>query len=369
MNNLFFKTISLCLLLLCSNITYADRIRDLTTVQGLQENQLIGYGLIVGLDGTGDETRQSPIASQSMAKMLSKLGITTSLESNNMRLQNIASVMVTATIPSFSHKGQKIDVLVSSLGNAKSLNGGTLLMTPLKGIDNKIYAMAQGNIVIHDTTYLQPKNIFFKQLQHFNGGIINQGAIIESELKTDFGKHGIINLQLNEEDFSMSQRISDKINLYYPDTAIPLDARTVQLTTTENRAVQIRMLANIQNIEINIPIQDAKVVVNSKTGSIVINHDVQLGNCAIAHGKLSVVIEKKEISLHNFDDLLLNQDQISKKKQPLISINKTVQLRNDNNLNNIIQALTTLGAQPTELMSILQSMKDAGCLHAKLEII
>ncbi|XRX42813.1 MAG: flagellar basal body P-ring protein FlgI [Buchnera aphidicola (Eriosoma harunire)] len=365
--NVFFKK-CICIFILCitSTIVHAERIRDLTTVQGLQENKLIGYGLIVGLDGTGDETRQSPMTGQTTMNMLYKLGITTTPDIN-IRLKNVAAVMVTATLPPFHHIGQKIDVMVSSIGNAKSLNGGTLLMTPLKGHDNKIYAIAQGNILIKDS--INTSQLFINNLrnpQHVNGGIVHEGASINVESQNSFGKDGIINLQLNEENFNLIQIISDNINIQYPDTAIPLDARTIQLSTPDDRTTQIRMLSNIQNIEINIPIQDARVIINAKTGSIVINHDVKLGNCAISQGKLSVVIERnKTLPTNN------NQQNNSNSINTNISSSNTENQRDisdNHNLNNIMHALTSLGVKPSELILILQSMKNAGCLRAKLEI-
>ncbi|CAL4322810.1 Flagellar P-ring protein [Buchnera aphidicola (Eriosoma grossulariae)] len=369
MRNLFLKSFVSLLILFYSSITYADRIRDLTTIQGLQEKKLIGYGLIIGLNGTGDELNQSPLTSQAITNMLFKLGIATSNESNT-RLKNTASVIVTATLPPFIHKGQKIDILVSSLGNAKSINKGRLLMTSLKGNDNITYALAQGQVSCNETDDLEAKNVFLRPFQNMNGGTIRQGAVIDVESNTNFGDNGIIDLQLNEEDFSLSQNISDSINIKYPDTAIPLDSRTVQLSTPENRAAQIRMLSNIQNIDINIPIQDAKIVINSKTGSIVINHDVTLGNCAISHGNFSIVIEKDELLLHKNKNVTNNQTwQSPEENNESIPDNQTIKRNQKNNLNNIIRALNSLGAKPYELILILQSMKDAGCLHAKLEII
>lgn len=368
-----FKIISLlkfiiCILISFYSFAHAEKIRDLTTIEGIRDNQLIGYGLIVGLDGTGDQSAQAPFTNQSLYNMLSQLGVTIPPDTN-MHLKNVAAVIVTAKLPPFSHTGEKIDVVVSSMGNAKSLKGGTLLMTPLKGADNQIYAIAQGNILVSEKIDSQKKNnsIIFHQV---NSGRINHGATIEKEINTDFGKKKIINLQLNEEDFSIAQKISDMINIKYPDTAIAINSKTVQLNTYANNTIQVHMLSNIQNIDIAMPSQEAKVIVNPRTGSVVMNKEVRLGTCIISHKNLSVIINNI-INKKNHLSLLhsLSNDQSNLLK----NINNKNYLENEtlNNesLNNIVRALNSLGTKPDELISILQSMKNAGCLHAKLEII
>ncbi|QCI24979.1 flagellar basal body P-ring protein FlgI [Buchnera aphidicola (Rhopalosiphum padi)] len=368
------KTISLlkfiiCILISLCSFTYAEKIRDLTSVEGIRDNQLIGYGLIVGLDGTGDQSTQTPFTNQSLHNMLSQLGVTIPPDTN-MHLKNVAAVIVTANLPPFSHTGEQIDVVVSSMGDAKSLKGGTLLMTPLKGTDNQIYAIAQGNILVSEKNNSQKKNnsIFSKQV---NSGRINHGATIEREINTDFGKNKIINLQLNEEDFSIAQKISDMINIKYPDTATALNSKTVQLNTYANNTIQVHMLSNIQNIDISMPSQEAKVIVNPRTGSIVINQEVKLGTCIVSHGDLSILIEKKEEQ--NIDSSFLNTLIKNKKENFLENITNSNYINNNSfknkSLNNIVRVLNSLGTKPDELISILQLMKNAGCLHAKLEIV
>ncbi|MBZ2279412.1 flagellar basal body P-ring protein FlgI, partial [Buchnera aphidicola] len=189
----------------------ADKIRDLTSVQGVRDNQLIGYGLVVGLDGTGDQSMQSPYTHQALNNMLSHFGISVPLNAT-INLKNIAAVVVTAKLPPFSHTGEKIDIAVSSIGNSHSLKGGILLMTPLRGVDNQIYAIAQGNILVSENTDSEKKRRFFYS-SIVNSGRINNGAIIEREIHNNFGKHNTINLQLNEENFGLAQRISDVINI------------------------------------------------------------------------------------------------------------------------------------------------------------
>ncbi|MFS2224018.1 flagellar basal body P-ring protein FlgI [Pantoea sp. B65] len=357
------------LLLTVSSLASADRIRDLTTVQGVRDNSLIGYGLVVGLDGTGDQTTQTPFTTQSLSNMLSQLGITVPA-GTNMQLKNVAAVMLTAKLPAFGRQGQQIDVVVSSMGNAKSLRGGTLLMTPLKGVDNQIYALAQGNILVGGAGASAGGSSV--QVNQLNGGRITGGATIERELPTTFGTANVINLQLNEEDFTMAQRISDAINSRGGfGSAQALDARTVQVRTSANNSTQVRLLSEIQNIEVSIPIQDAKVIINSRTGSVVMNREVTLNTCAIAQGNLSVTVNQSQnvsqpnTPLAGGQTVVTPQTQIDLRQEggALQRVNASA------NLNNVVRALNALGATPMDLMSILQSMQSAGCLRAKLEII
>ncbi|MCW7550182.1 flagellar basal body P-ring protein FlgI [Photorhabdus sp. APURE] len=365
----FAVSLLLVLLALVTTTASAERIRDLTTVQGVRENALIGYGLVVGLDGTGDQTTQTPFTTQSLSNMLSQLGITVP-PGTNMQLKNVAAVMVTAKLPPFGRAGQNIDVVVSSLGNAKSLRGGTLLMTPLKGVDNQVYALAQGNILVGGAgASAGGSSVKVNQLA---GGRISNGAVIERELTTQFGENGTLNLQLNNEDFSLAQQISDTINRAgRTGTATPLDARTVQLRMPRDKSEQVKFLSHVQNLTVRVDVGDAKVIINSRTGSVVMNRNVMLDSCAVAQGNLSVIVD--------------NQVVVSQPNTPLaggstvVTRNPAVAVREQNgalqqvnasaNLSHVIQALNALGATPNDLMSILQAMESAGCLRAKLEII
>ncbi|SUX74353.1 flagellar basal body P-ring protein [Citrobacter freundii] len=222
-----FKSLVGMVLVLITTFAHADRIRDLTSVQGVRENSLIGYGLVVGLDGTGDQTTQTPFTTQTLNNMLSQLGITVPT-GTNMQLKNVAAVMVTAQFPAFGRQGQTIDVVVSSMGNAKSLRGGTLLMTPLKGVDSQVYALAQGNILVGGAGAAAGGSSV--QVNQLNGGRITNGATIERELPSQFGGGNTINLQLNNEDFTMAQQITDTINRSRGfGSATALDARTIQV--------------------------------------------------------------------------------------------------------------------------------------------
>lgn len=364
-----FKSLVGIALVLVATFAQAERIRDLTSVQGVRTNSLLGYGLVVGLDGTGDQTTQTPFTTQSLSNMLSQMGITVPA-GTNMQLKNVAAVMVTAQFPAFARQGQTIDVVVSSMGNAKSLRGGTLLMTPLKGVDSQVYALAQGNVLVGGAgASAGGSSVTVNQL---NGGRITGGAVVERELPTQFGAANTINLQLNQEDFTLAQQITDTINRSSGyGNATALDARTVQIRVPAGNSSQVRLLANIQNLEVGVAPQDAKVVINSRTGSVVMNREVTLDTCAVAQGNLSVTVNRQanvsqpDTPFGGGQTVVTPQTQIDVRQ----SGGSLQSVRSSANLNNVVRALNALGATPIDLMSILQSMQSAGCLRAKLEII
>ncbi|MEW5495229.1 flagellar basal body P-ring protein FlgI [Enterobacter cloacae] len=366
---LFFLSILLYgMTLAVPKVVHAERIRDLAAVQGVRSNSLMGYGLIVGLDGTGDQTMQAPFTGQSLNNMLSQLGITVP-PGTNMQLKNIAAVMVTAELPPFARPGDKLDIVVSSVGNAKSLRGGTLLMTPLKGADNQIYAIAQGNILISGAGAQAGGSRV--QVNQLNGGRISGGATVEREVPNDFATQNIVRLQLNETDFSLAQQISDAINQRYSGgAALPEDARTVRLFAPPDGPSRVRFLADIQDIPLRVNVQDAKVIVNSRTGSVVMNRHVSLDACAVAHGSLTVevmqnnIISQPDTPFGGGETVVVPQTDISVRD----SGGSLQHVRSSTDLNAVIRALNSLGATPNELMSVLQAMKSAGCLRAKLEV-
>ncbi len=364
-----FKYLAGIALVLVATIAQAERIRDLTSVQGVRQNSLIGYGLVVGLDGTGDQTTQTPFTTQSLNNMLSQMGITVPA-GTNMQLKNVAAVMVTAQFPAFARQGQTIDVVVSSMGNAKSLRGGTLIMTPLKGVDNQVYALAQGNVLVGGAGAAAGGSSV--QVNQLNGGRITGGAVVERELPSQFGSGNTINLQLNQEDFTLAQQITDTINRARGyGSASALDARTIQIRVPSGNSSQVRFLADIQNMEVGVTPQDAKVVINSRTGSVVMNREVTLDSCAVAQGNLSVTVNRQanvsqpDTPFGGGETVVTPQTQIDLRQ----SGGSLQSVRSSANLNNVVRALNALGATPIDLMSILQSMQSAGCLRAKLEII
>lgn len=277
--------------------------------------------------------------------------------------------MVTAKMPAFSRAGQAIDVVVSSMGNAKSIRGGTLLMTPMKGVDNQVYALAQGNVLVGGAgASAGGSSVTVNQV---SGGRITGGATIERELPSTFGTEGVINLQLNDEDFNLAQQVSDAINRQGMGTASALDSRNIQVIVPRGNTSQVRILAQIQNIEVNVGPMDAKVIINSRTGSVVMNRDVTLDSCAVAQGNLSVVVDRQnDVSQPNTP---FGGGQTVVTPNTNISVRQSggsiQQVRSSASLNNVVRTLNALGATPIDLMSILQAMKTAGCLRADLEII
>ncbi len=347
----------------------AERIKDLASVQGVRENQLLGYGLVVGLDGSGDQTTQTPFTVQSIVTMLAQMGVTLP-PGTSLQLKNVAAVTVTASLPPFSRPGQTIDVTVSSIGNAKSLRGGTLVMTPLKGADGQVYAMAQGNLVVSGAGAAAggSKTV----VNHLDVGRIPNGATVERAVPTNLGQGEFIFLQLNTADFTTAARMADVINSDIA-TEIPaasaLDARTVQVTAPGGNA-RVQFLARIENLEVDAAAGGAKVIINARTGSVVMNQNVMLADCAVAHGNLTVVISaENEISQPN----PLAGGQTAAVTNATIDIKAApgnlLHLKRGVSLGDVVKALNSIGATPQDLLAILQAMRTAGALRAELEII
>ncbi|MBI1173843.1 MAG: flagellar basal body P-ring protein FlgI [Sideroxydans sp.] len=348
---------------------HAERIKDLASIQGVRDNQLIGYGLVVGLDGSGDQTTQTPFTVQSVISMLTQMGINLPA-ATSLQLKNVAAVMVTATLPPFSHPGQTIDVTASSIGNAKSLNGGTLLMTPLKGADGQVYAMAQGNLLVGGVGASAGGSQV--QVNHLSVGRVPAGATVERAVSTALGQGGYINLELNDMDFTTATRIADAINhtLSSDGTiASAVDGRTIQVQAPPGSA-RVEFLSRIENLQIDPAEGAAKVIINARTGSVVMNQNVTLDNCAVAHGNLTVVISTEEkVSQPN----ALSKGKTEKTTQSNIDIKadkgSLIELKKGVSLNEVVQALNSVGATPQDMLAILQAMKSAGALRADLEII
>ena len=347
----------------------ADRIKDLGSFQGVRENQLVGYGLVVGLDGTGDQVRQTPFTQQSLTNMLSQLGVTVP-QGTNMQVKNVAAVMVTTTLPAFARPGQTLDVVVSSMGNAKSLRGGTLLMTPLKGANGQVYAIAQGNILVGGAGAQAGGSSV--QVNQLNGGIISGGAIVERSVPTQYANDGRIRLELNMTDFGAAQAVVSALNKQFgPQTAQALDARVIELRGPTDPSAQTAFLSQVENLPVRLPPAKAKVVINARTGSVVMNRTVTIDEAAIAYGNLSVVISQ------NLD---VNQPNTPfGGGQTVVTPSTDIELRSDQgsvqhmrtsaNLAEVVNALNALGATPQDLLAILQNLKSAGALRAELEII
>lgn len=365
----FLKSVAIAVLLLAMPLAHAERIKDLASIQGVRENQLLGYGLVVGLDGSGDQVRQAPFTQQSLTNMLSQLGITIP-QGSNMQLKNVAAVMVTTRLPAFARPGQSLDVVVSSLGNAKSLRGGTLLMTPLKGANGQVYAMAQGNLLVGGAGAESGGSSV--QVNQLNGGTIPRGAIVEQGVPTTYIYDGAMTLELNHTDFGTAQNMAAAINQRFGvGTAIAEDGRVIRVNTPMDQSAQAAFLSQIENLQVKVPPARAKVVINARTGSVVMNRTVTIDEAAIAYGNLSVIISKGAD---------VNQpDTPFAGGQTVVTDRTDIEMRSEGgslqrvstsaNLADVVRALNSLGASPQDLLSILQNLKSAGALRADLEVI
>jgi flagellar P-ring protein FlgI len=345
----------------------AERIKDISNIQGVRSNQLIGYGLVVGLDGTGDQTTQTPFTVQSIISMMTQMGINLP-QGTNLQLKNVAAVMVTSSLPPFAQPGQTLDVTVSSMGNAKSLRGGTLLMTPLKGADGQIYAMSQGNLVVGGVG--ASANGSQTQINHLSVGRISDGATVERALPNTLASQSTIKLELKENDFSTANNVVDAINKRFgAQSAYAEDGRVVQVRPPEGMN-RIQFLANLETINVALAATPAKIIMNARTGSVVMNKAVTLDSCAVSHGNLSVVINTSPVisqpgAFANGQTISTAVSEININKEP----GKVVKLNNGANLSDVVKALNAIGTTPQDLLAILQAMKAAGALNAELEII
>jgi flagellar P-ring protein precursor FlgI len=346
----------------------AERIRDLATVQGVRGNQLIGYGLVVGLDGSGDQTTQTPFTVQSLQSMLTQLGITLP-PGTNPQLKNVAAVMVTAELPSFARPGQPLDVTVSSLGNARSLRGGTLLMTPLKGADGQIYAVAQGNVLVAGAGASQGGSKV--QVNHLAAGRVPDGATVERAVASPFLQGDTISLELNATDFSTAQAVTDAINTDMGEgTAHALDGRVIDVKAPSDPDRRVRFMAQLENLQVAQVEPTAHVIVNARTGSIAMNRTVSLEPAAIAHGNLSVTITSTPV-VSQPGPLASGQTTVVEKTDIQLKQDGGVlmKLPKATSLADLVKALNSLGANPADLVAILQALKAAGALRADLEVI
>jgi flagellar P-ring protein precursor FlgI len=346
----------------------AERIKDLATIQGVRANQLIGYGLVVGLDGTGDMTTQTPFTVQSISSMLNQMGVT--LPSGvNPQLKNVAAVMVTTMLPAFAKPGQPVDVTVSSMGNAKSLRGGTLLLTPLKGADGQVYAIAQGNLVIAGAGASAAGSK--AQVNQLNAGRIPNGATVERAVASPFGAGDIVTLELQTGDFGTARRMARAIDARFGEgTANAVDARMVQVRAPEQTNARVGFMAELEAIELEAAQAPAKVIINARTGSIVMNRAVTLEPCAVAHGSLSVSISS-ETTVSQPNALSGGQTTTTQKADVQIKQEGGAMVAMDAGakLADVVKALNALGANPQDLLAILQAMKASGALRAELEVI
>lgn len=357
------------LVLVPSCSAHAERIKDLTSLAGVRSNQLVGYGLLVGLDGTGDQTSQTPFTIQSLKAMLSRYGITVPPDVNP-QVKNVAAVMVHADLPAFAKPGQNIDITVSSLGNAKSLRGGSLLMTPLRGADGEVYAIAQGNLVVGGFG-VDGADGSRVSVNVPSVGRIPGGASVERAVATPFAQGDVIVLNLNQQDFTTAQRVAEAINAAVgPETAAPMDSVSIKVNAPMNLTQRVGFVSFLENLEVNPGEAAARVIVNSRTGTIVIGSHVRVSPAAVTHGSLTVSISSNPI---------VSQPAPLSEGETVVVPRTNINVQQDDStmflfdtgvsLDEIVQAVNQVGAAPGDLIAILEALKQVGALRAELIII
>ena len=364
--------VGLALIFFISGSAEAARIKDLSGIKGVRSNQLIGFGLVIGLTKTGDSAVNVFFSIQAIASMLKKLGVTIPSDRiGQLQFKNIATVIVTADLPAFAKHGDSIDVTVSSLGDAKSLQGGTLLMTPLKGTDNNTYAVAQGPISIGGFSVQGAARGV--QKNHLTVGRISNGGLVEKEIKSNFNIKDEIILALKKTDFTTASRITKAINNDMKDeVATMLDGRTVRIQIPKfymNNASDL--VTKIESIEV-APDTEAKVIIDERTGTVVMGENVRISSVAVAHGALFVQIKEEPVvsqppalASETAETVVLPRTRISvgEGEDKLLVIPKSV------SLGDVVQGLNSIGVTPRDLIAILQAIKSSGALHARLELI
>jgi flagellar P-ring protein precursor FlgI len=356
-------------LVLSATPVRAERVKDLASVSGVRTNQLVGYGLVVGLDGTGDQTSQAPFTIQSIKNMLAQFGVTVPPESNP-QLKNVAAVTVHAELPPFSKPGQTIDVSVSSIGNAGSLRGGTLLLAPLRGADGEVYAMAQGSLIVSGFG-VSGRDGSRIAVNVPSGGRIPGGATVEREVRSNFAMGQTVTLNLNSPDFTTATRLAEGINrMLGAGTAAAIDAVSVQVLAPADPSQRIAYVSTLEQLEIQPGEAPARVIINSRTGTVVIGSNVRVLPAAVSHGSLSVTItERTEVNQPNAFgtgqtvEVPRSEIEIDQPKARMFKFEAGV------NLDAIVDAVNRVGAAPGDLVAILEALKQAGALRAELIVI
>jgi flagellar P-ring protein precursor FlgI len=364
----YLQALLLSLAVILAPVANAARIKEVASVAGVRSNPLTGYGLVVGLDGTGDQTTQAPFTGQSLQAMLQQFGVILP-QGVTMQPRNIAAVMVTASLPPFAQPGQQLDINVSSIGNAKSLRGGTLIATPLRGADGQVYAIAQGNLVVGGAGASAGGSKV--QINHLSAGRIPSGALVERSVPTPLAQGDSIQLDLNSSDFATARAVAQAINKAKGNgTAQALDGRVVRVRAPVAPDDRVGFLADVENLAIDMAMPAARVVINARTGSVVMNQAVTLSACAVAHGSLSVTISStpsvsQPNALSGGQTVVTEKADIAIRQEP----GSLIQLAAGARLSDVVKALNSLGATPQDLLAILQAMKSAGALNAELEVI
>lgn len=360
-----------CLLatLICLPMAQAERVKDIANIAGVRNNQLIGYGLVVGLNGTGDQTNQTPFTTQSFMSMLKQFGIAVP-EGARMQLKNVAAVSIHAMLPPFAKPGQTLDITVSSLGNAKSLRGGSLIMSPLKGIDGKTYAIAQGDLVVGGFG-AEGNDGSSVTVNVPSVGRVPGGAIVERTVSSNFGNGQPIVFNLHRADFTTAKNVAKSINeLLGPDVARAMDAVSIHVDSPLNPNQRVEFLSLLENVEVDVGEAPARVVINSRTGTIVVGQHVRVSPVAVTHGSLTVSISEA-LNVEQPNALAGGQTAVVPETDVAINeeINPMFKFDAGTTLDDIVRAVNQVGAAPGDLMAILEALKQAGALKAELVVI
>ncbi len=371
MKALVVKTVMTALLVLFAvQPVAAERIKDLASIQGVRDNQLIGYGLVVGLNGTGDKDTDSPYTINSLKNLLSQLGVQIP-EGTNIKPKNVAAVIVHGDLPPFSKVGQKINVTVSSLGNASSLRGGTLLMTPLKGVDGNNYALAQGNLVVGGLS-AEGQDGSKLTVNIPSTGRIPNGATVEREVPNGFNRAPMLTLNLHEGDFTTAMRVAESINLTIGQgTAKAVDATSIQVNAPMDPGQKVTFVAMLEELRIMPGVASAKVIINSRTGTVVINSQVRVYPAAVSHGNLVVSISEdpgvsQPAPFSSGTTTVVPQSQVTVAEE---GQNHMFLFNPGATLDEVVRAVNQVGAAPSDLVAILEALKEAGALRAELVVI
>ena len=347
-----------------------QRIKDLAVVDGVRTNQLVGYGLIVGLDGSGDQTTQAPFTTQSLANWLKQMGITLPA-GTNPQLKNVAAVAVHAELPAFVKPGQTIDVTVSSIGNAKSLRGGSLLVTPLRGLDGQVYAIAQGNLIVNGFG-AQANDGSKVTVNVPTSGRVPNGATVERAVPSTFGAGETLMLSLHSADFTTATRLAARLNEQLgADAATAIDAASVRVRAPAELGQRVAFVSMLENLELNPGEAAARVIINSRTGTVVISDHVRVTPAAVSHGSLTVTIKE--------DQRVSQPNALSQGGQTVTVPDSTIDVQQKSSrmflfepgvsLDEIVRAVNEVGAAPGDLVAILEALQQAGALHAQLVVI
>jgi flagellar P-ring protein precursor FlgI len=365
-----FSSLMLALVLsLSASAVLAERLKDMAVVSGQRPNQLIGYGLVVGLDGTGDNSGSNPVTGQSVVTMLNSLGVAVPA-GVNLQARNAAVVMVTAELAALARPGQAMDVTVSSLTNARSIRGGTLLMTPLRAANGQVYGQAQGSVVIPGASASTP--MARTTINQLSSGRIPGGAIVE-QAAPEADLNPVVEFNFHKADFAQVKRAVEAMAKLVPEqeAVVAVDARTVAVRVPVERTLRVNLMAELLELNIEPVIEMAKVVINARTGSVVVNQSVRLAPFAVTHGNLTIQVQATNQVV---PQSLLARGRPATQRNERVSIDpgpagQMVKVEEGASLEQVVRAINMLGATPQDLMSILQAMKSSGALRAELEII